>query len=447
MSGQNEFAERLKRIEARQGGRPERPVDSLPPLEAPGGGDGGPGGGSGFGPARIALILLVILAMLGAGGLYVVNTFGKQPGKAVASSSDEARTPVAAASAAPASIDIPPVLALEIKRPVVDSEAPPAVLGDNGWTLAPGVVANADRAEVTLEQVVSGYDPSRPDTVPGNVEMFDPNGECKLRRPAPGEVVHNVRLGSGTGLTDLHVVSDTVIAEALMEHLQGVLTVDKSYKIGKTANARMSRVDVFVTDTSGPVYLVLQSLYGNVLWNVHRGPGVQIAHVALIGSTPGVILPGEIGFEALRVSDFVEDHEFGANDEIRPCMIRPWRKPEPHWPAQRMADDGNQLYVNQIHSFSTGFRAFNTWYTGMLGVDADSNLVAAEGAAHVLVGPVPAGPLGYNRIEGRTVNLVRTDRVYRGDDALLEAHLALLTAAVGGDPRAVDPAPMERAQR
>lgn len=127
MSGQNEFAERLKRIEARQDGRPDRPADSLPPLEAPGGGDGadiptGEGGGSGFGPVRMALILLVILGMTGAGGLYVAKTSGKEPGRTVASEPNEPRNS-SAPSAEPEEVLL--VLTFTAKRPKEDPKGRP----------------------------------------------------------------------------------------------------------------------------------------------------------------------------------------------------------------------------------------------------------------------------------------------------------------------------------
>lgn len=453
MSGQqNNFAERLKRIEERQGARPARApsLDRDRSQNAGGGGGGGGGyeggtphgGGSGFGPVRMALILLVILGIFGAGGLYILNNFDKKPGsERVATGTKPAPATVKEVSTE----GLPPILALQIERPDVDPNAPLSTLSDRGLILNPGLVANAARTELTVDQIAAGYDPSRPDLVPGKVEMFDPNAECTLRKPNADEVLHNVRLETGTGPTDLHVVSDAQMGAALSEHIEGVTAVGKKYQIGKTANGRMRRVDVFVTDSSAPVYLVLQSLGGNALWNVHRGPGVDISHVALIGGTSGVVLPGEMEFEAIRVRDFVSSDEFGANDEIRPCMVRPYRAPEPHWPAQQKANDNNTLYVNQIHSFATGFRAFDAWFTGVTGQDANTNLVAAQGAAHVLVGPVPAGQLGFNRIEGRTVNLVRTDRVYKGDEELYDAHMLLLADAIGGDPLGIDPAPMERA--
>ena len=449
MSGQqNDFSERLRRIEQRQGVRPPREpaLDPRPKADIGGGGGGNgdaprSGGGSGFGPFRMALVVMVILGLFGAGSLYVINTFDKQSDDKPATAS----VPTVEPGEAISTEGLPPILALRIERPGVDPNAPPSVLSDRGWIMNPGLVANAGRAEVTIEQIASGYDPAQPDLVPGRVEMFDANPECTLRKPRAGEVVHNVRLEDATGLTDLHVVSDVQLGAALAKHIEGVTAHDKHHQIGTTANGRMGRVDVFVTDTSAPVYLVLQALGGNVLWNVHRGPGVQISHVALIGDTPGAILPGDIELEAIRIRDFVGQDEFGANDEVRPCMVRPYRAPEPHWPAQQKANDNNTLFVNQIHTFATGFRAFNAWLTGVTGQDANTNLVAAQGAAHVLVGPVPAGQLGYNRIEGRTLNLVRSDRVYNGDEELYEAHLELLTAAFGGDPLGIDPAPMERA--
>lgn len=472
MSGQNDFAERLKRIQDRQGGAaPDRPnsADSLPPLEAAvessGGGGGttdgpdGGGGGGGFGPIRMALILLVILGIFGTGALYIFNTFGNKPGEAVAS--DETETPVPAPETAQAPVEeVPAVLAFKVSDHLGYSQE--TYPKERGWRFGLGFVANAQRVDLALTDLVSGFDPARVDGPPREVVMFDPNPECTLRRPAGNEVVHNVRLESGIGQTKLHIVSDAALAKGVSEHITGITAANKPYLIGKTAKGNLGQVDVLVTDTSAPVYLVLQSMYGNTLWNVHRGPGVEIAHIAMIGNSSGLVSPNGVPFEALRISDFVDPAELefkrmgpvnftgdedlaNANETIRPCMIVPFRAPEPHWHAENAAREGSQLYTNQLHTFNTGHAAFADWYTRTLGTDPNDNLVTGEWAHHVLVGPAPASPLGYNPVGGRLVHLVRSDNVFLGEDALIEAHVALLTAATGGDPFSLDPAPMERA--
>ena len=444
---QDRFAERVKRIQERKVARPPAPPEmgdvpplplELPPMGPEGMPPGG-GGGSGFGVIRLALILVVFVALLGFGGLYLKDTLGKTPG-GVADASEPAQGDVVAG----APREVSPILTFVVERPKEDPEAPLAVQVDRGWILRPGLVANSDSTEIAVTDIVSGYDPNTPDLVPAEIEMFDANTGCTLRRPAPGEVVHNVRIEHGTGPTDIHVVSSAGMAEALKGHIEGVTTGRKQYLIGKTADGRMDRVDVFVTDTSAPVYLVLQNISGNTLWNVHRGPGAQIAHVALIGNTSGAVLPADIGLEALRISDFVAPHEFGAYDTIEPCMIRPFRKPEPGWRATIEGSQGNQLLANQMHTYSTGFAAFNDWYKKTLGIDADTNVVSIEAAAHVLVGPRPVGQVGYNLIGREKVHLVRTDRVYQSEEALIEAHLGLLNAAAGGDALTIDPVAMER---
>ncbi|MEM6385123.1 MAG: hypothetical protein AAF718_02690 [Pseudomonadota bacterium] len=432
------FAERLERIQAQKADpvpAPEMPeivqglneLPPLPPVNPPG------GNGGGFGPIRTLLILVILLAMGGFGAFYASEMSDGALDLTDVQSVTPIETPAQAVQEPPN-----PLLAFAVDRPEARSPGQRTAT-DRGWEHTLGSVATPDGAQVQVADIASGFDPSRLDSRPARIETFQPNENCTLRRPRDGEVVRNVRLGAGTGFTEVHAVSDAGIADAILTHSQAALFSPKSHEFGRTAKGRMNRVDVFVTDTSGPVYLVLQALSGNTLWNVHRGQGVQIAHIAMIGNTSGIIAPNGVAFEALRIADFGINFDFEAHDVAQPCMIAPYRLPKDFWEGQKKAAKGNALFENQMFTFNSGHRAFSAWYTEVLGVDPETGLTEAEGAAHALVGPVPPGLLGFRPLAGQTIHVTEAERLLIGDDALIEAHQALMIAAAGGDVAAIQP--------
>lgn len=446
------FAARLQRIQAQQD-EPSYPPDMpetedygsdappLPPVTSQG------GGGSNFGPVRLVLILLVLFALFGVSAMYIFQL--ADPSTQIAEAPVEAPVPVEKVPVETVQVAAPEpehrLLAFAVPRKP-DKAAGRRIVTDRGFEHGWGNVATPDGALVEVGDIASGFDPSRVDRTPAKLVAFAPNADCALRRPEAGEVVRNVRLGQANGDTEVHAFSDIATADAVLKHTKATLFEPKSYEVGATAVGRLNRVDVFVTDTSGPVYLVLQALWGNTLWNVHRGPGVRIAHIAMIGNHSGIVAPNGVPFEALRIGDFNLRFDFGANEEPQACMIAPYRLPKPGWEAQKKALKDNDLFKNQMFTFNSGHRAFAAWYTGVMGVDPEAGLTEAEGAAHVLVGPVPPGLLGYRALAGRTVHVTAAENLVIGDSAMIEAHRAMLVAAAGGNVAAIEP-PVRRASQ
>ncbi len=435
----NDFAARLQRIKAQKGEMAERPMLGDPALDVPNdvedmlpSPDLPEPRPSRFGVVRVGFILVTLLAIFGYGALYLLEM-------------SEGSVRVAGGPSVPAepskpapSPDESPLLAFAIESNEAE-KAERRRTTERGWLHPLGSVATPDGAEVRVGDIAEGFDPAMPDRMPREIVPFPANADCTLRRPAAGEVVRNVRIGHATVETDIHAISDVEMADAILTHTRAVIFKPKSPEFGATANGRLNRVDVFVTDTEGPIYLVLQSFTGNTLWNVHRGQGVRIAHIAMIGNTSGVVAPDGVSFEALRIRDFVTDFEFGSNDEPRPCMIAPYRLPKPFWEAKQKAQKGNTLYSNQMYTFNAGQRAFATWYAATLGTDPEAGLTEADGAGHALVGPLPPARLGYRTLEGRRVHVTEADNLLNGDVAAIMAHRALTIAASGGDVAAINP--------
>ncbi len=407
-----DFSERIQRIQQKHGTPPPPQVQTEAPPSEP-----APKGHN----LRNAMIWAILAAMAGVGGFYGLMMF------------DEWKLSQAAAPDNQSAPQPQP-------KPVQDVRQ----ITDQGWSIPSPGLATADREQLTVLDVATGFDPAGQDAPPNVLIPFAVNSECTFKRPQPNDVVYNLRMETGTLPTTTHVFSNRAIANALIDHIEGVQVSKKHYQTGSRAQGRMFAVDVFVTDTSAPVYLVLQSFRQNVIWNLQLARGVTLSHVAMIGENSGLVAPEQdVPFEAIRISDFVTNFEFGANDDPGPCMVAPWRRPQAHWPAQAKAENGNDLYTNQIYSFNTGYRAFDAWYRQVMGVPADTNVTGPHSAAHVLVGDLPDQPIEYRSMAGRDVYVSENDFTLIGDDTFEDTHIMLLTAAVGGDLALLDPAPQE----
>lgn len=330
---------------------------------------------------------------------------------------------------------------------------PPGATQDaRGWVYPALQVVTADGETLPLAQIATGGLPNGTRSAPAGLTPFAANDACTVRRPAAGEIIHNVRLESATVDSEVHAFSNVEMAEALRQHLEGLAKTPRHHQVGSKAEARMGVVDVFVTDTSAPVYLVLQAwkIYErqDMIWNIHIAPGVELSHVVMIGDRSGVVLPtGAVTFEALRIGDFIEGMGFEDNEARRPCMVAPFRTPRDDWRAVELASEDNDLQVNHVYYFNTGYRMFNEWYTQAFGVDAGTNLISVAGAAHVLVGPTPTEPIGYRPLSASRVHVTQTDHMVIGDDAWLAVHDETLTRALGGDLTSFDPGPRGAALR
>jgi hypothetical protein len=423
----HDFAARLQRIEELN----RQPKAALPPQvrkDLTYDGSGMPEDNR----LRNAIIWLVICAGMGTGGYFAAQAVPPELSASVIGISS-------ALSGARA--DDNPVL--------FDPDDSFGADGRGANLQSPAVLA-ALPEPLTLTEVVTGHMLPDATTQIGRIIPFDRNSQCNLRRPQDGEQVVNIRLENGALPAPVRAFSDTALVSLLTQTVAAATQGGAPYDAAARVTGDLTSVDVFVTDTEAPVYLVLQNMGRGIIWNVQTAPDVTLAHVAIVSSGwSGLVSPpADTTFEALLVGDFVPPHASGADDRVRSCMIRPWRAPQDDWVSvQRAGRDS--LAADEVASFTKGYTAYDAWFTGTLGIDAATNLIAAQSAAHVLAGPRPKTPFAYRGMAGRDVHLMRTDHMFSGDPATVQTaidalHSELLRAAIGDDLSRLDPAAIER---
>ena len=382
-------------------------------------------------PIRNGIIWAIVLAAAGTGGYYGWSAVPA-----------DMKAALAALVSSDASIDGAALLPEDI--PQTDT------MSDQGPTLAsPAVVTATDL--LTLNDVVTQVSLPHENTAIGDIIPIVRNVSCELRAPLASEKIAGVRIENALLPAPLSAFSDQQLTEQVLQNIEAVTQGGVASGQAMALTGQKTSLDVFVTDTSAPLYLVLQNMGPGVIWNLQLAPDVEVAHVAMIGSDfSGVAnLPADTTVEALLVADFVPPYQYGADDAPRACMIRPWRNPQPDWIGSLKTQAGSLTFQNQMYSYTKGYQAYNRWFTETLGVDAATNTITARDAAHVLLGPMPAEPFSYRSMAGQDIRMMEADNLFVGDatarrDAAERLHFDLLTAAVGGDISALNPPVMER---
>ena len=429
---QESFTTRLKRIEARQNGEaPDQPEMAIP-LKEPSRFDTPPQEDV-F--VRNALIWLAITITAVVGGAYGIQALPQDLKDTLAW-----MTGVDNASSETKTATDPPTQIVE-----TDSMA---FLGP---VLASPAIASLRTDNTDLSAVAINVSLPDDETQIGQVIPFDRNASCMLRKPLAAEAVVNVRIDNGLLPAPVQAFSAAALSDQLMQNVTAVTQDGQIYDHSAQVDGTLTTVDVFLTDTSAPLYLVLQNMGPGIVWNIHAGPNVTVAHVAIIAAqTSGLAnIDDATTFDAVLVSDFVTPYSIGDDDQPRDCMIRPWRNPQADWLGNQAAAAGDTTIAAQMQSYTKGYAAYNTWFTDTFGIDASTDVITAKEAAHVLYGPLPVDALRYRPLDGQDIHLMRTEHIIIGDDearstTVANLHEQTLLAAVSGDISSLNPAPIER---
>lgn len=242
-----------------------------------------------------------------------------------------------------------------------------------GYLVPPGVVMTQTEQPVWIQAVTTGYSKSANLSEPSDVTMFAHDVEsCAVPEPLQGEYLGHVFFSQAKQASSLYTYSDEDLSRSAKSYV-------KWHKRGKDQAKRYTKpvrsldvIDVFVTETSKPVYLVLTSP-SKAVWNIHPAEGVEIARIVLIGHET-------LGVATDKLSTPVE---------ILRCNPALLRDPQPHWGFVRNVRksggrDDDLLFKNRaLH------RKFAFWYKQNFNAWSSHNQVVANRANHALIGPVP----------------------------------------------------------
>lgn len=250
-----------------------------------------------------------------------------------------------------------------------------------GYETRPGVLIGQERAAYWVQSVLKGYEETEEQDLPAQLKVVPALRGCRFRKPGADELIANVHVGQSDMKTSVYGISKKKLADRANDWIQSYKRKGKepSSQV-RPSNDRLNAVDVVVTETSKPIYLVLQNDGGNILWNVHAGPGVVIAHVAVVGN-------GLVGVANL---DKAVPVEFVGKKALKQCHVTPVRRPADHWRFVQRAKDGSSGDLSELLSENrTRHRSYSRWFNKNFGIPSETAVIGLNRASHFLVGPLP----------------------------------------------------------
>ncbi len=318
-----------------------------------------------------------------------------------------------------------------------------------GTIVGAGHAATQSGTPVAIDTILAGFQPSGPNSRHWDIENYDMNETCQLRPVGTDEKLISVNIDTGHAHGPIQIVNNAAIYDVIEDHTKEALEDGHGIGMMKIHRGTMKVIDVIVTDTSAPLYLTLQSRSTRMMWHIHAGPDVNIAHIAMIGSSAPA-LTGNIGtasFEAVQGYENQRQEVIIDGERTRfECNTTPFRKPDESWAAWDGAKGGNTLDGNLLFGQDKGFDRFDTWFKETLGVSADTNLITARAASAVLVGNIPATPFDapskVTNIHVPAHDIILTGTPEAREAEIVKIYTDIVAAASGGDYRAILPETM-----
>lgn len=295
---------------------------------------------------------------------------------------------------------------------------PKAGIGKHGYEIHPKTLIDEELKVYWSQQAVTGRSKATYADIPKKVIVKSTNQRCSFSENRPDE---NIRIVSIDAPKTSRNYGETVPIFSSSEDLvvKNVKQWLKRYKRKSKApepwpsvysGTSMDLVDVVVTDTSGPIRLVLKSTRDNVLWNIHAGRNVHISRVAILSH-------GEMAGVA-NITEATEVEMLTAS-ELKECGVEIAREPQEHWKV--FYGTKGVLSIHDEHKIAELREAFNKyskWFAAEFDQSPSKNAINAASASMILVGDVPPTleeRIKYKPVKGALVVVSQQNGLVVGD--------------------------------
>jgi hypothetical protein len=273
-----------------------------------------------------------------------------------------------------------------VAAPSGDAVADFLIDGPEGLVAEGPIAAMAGNAPVFIRDVAIGHSASVAGDVPAEITTIRPIMGCLLTPPLTGSVVGHVVAGQSDLVLGLMTYDDGDLAAAVQGYVDAyreAATPERaeSVPVAVPTGLAYQSYDVLVTETSAPVYLVLQTGPGNRIWNIHTAPGVRIERVVLLGGS-------QVGVANL---DPVVPVEVILLDGLSACGIRPALPLNPAHALVAAAAAGDASAASRLATHDEAAAAYGQWFLDTFGVMAGPSRIGFDRGIASLVGPVPGG--------------------------------------------------------
>jgi hypothetical protein len=307
-----------------------------------------------------------------------------------------------------------------------------------GYEAAPGIVIGKDNAANWAQAALSGYRDTTREDLPDKIVLASPAGQCRFAQPGAGDLVANVHVGSSRMRTPIFAFSRKDLAKRTTDWIEVYRQLGDQAPLPSDADGdNLFGVDVVVTETKKPVYLVLQS-ESDVVWNIQAAPDARIAHVAVLGN-------GRVGVANL---DQTVPVQFMNQAALQRCNVIPVREPAGYWLfVQRAKESTSSEFTEALERNRQMSRDYSRWFHKNFGMGSETELIGLDEASQVLVGPLPATldeRIAFKPLHGAQVQIAREDYVMASSAADYQAKhqelvRTLAAKMAGGDLKSLRP--------
>jgi len=260
-----------------------------------------------------------------------------------------------------------------------------------------------------FQEYVSGYQEPSPAHVPASLTKLKAASSCSVPKPQGNARLVQVITWNSQIYAPLYAI-DARKFDRIVENFMAVVSVQRNP--GLALNKRegnMQPVDVAVTDTSGPIHLVLASR-GPVLWNLAVAKDARITGITIVSSSETVAIanaPEQVKIHAL-VGEVAE--KCGAKPALMPVKDYPDIKMQLH-----RANNNDEKFAELLAKYKT----YNNFFRRQFGVDSDGVSIGVSVMNHAAVGPVPADPearIAFRTLENSAIAVTNASFVLYGSD-------------------------------
>lgn len=258
--------------------------------------------------------------------------------------------------------------------------------GLRGYAYKDEVVAGQEVSQGELsfswaQEILSQFTPTRKDDLPSQVGWL-PEATCEFKEPAANSNVHHVHVASGSQETAIYAVEDTDVSKRALRMVEQLSNpeVGKASKSSTAGDDNVSLVNVVVTKTDAPVYLVLTS-QAKTIWNIHRAEDAVISNIVLVGNqlTGLANPPKDIPINTL----------YGR--KLRSCASQPARMPRSNWRFVQNVKSHN-IGADLLVKGKKSAKKYSSWFQSQFGTSSYNGAIEARELGNALIGPKPITP-------------------------------------------------------
>ncbi len=285
-----------------------------------------------------------------------------------------------------------------------DSEIPAGFPGSNVMKddygavyFPPAVTTDLATRVYWAQELVEDY--RRPGTrMPTLLAPSALDGACGFPAPSPEALVAFVEIHGGKHETPLFLVNREDIAAMRKAELSpdSGAAGEPPHPAELVRSASVGQVDVFVTETTRPVYLMLAA-HDETLWSLQLAEGARLDGVAVFARRPQALANAP---EDARLAFTVRD-----GSQQRRCFIPPQRPVDETWRVLEKVETETEIagtsFRYLVEKATREHAAFRSWIGKH--IRPPDTAVSAYRTGHVLIGPKPARRQAYRPLEGATV--------------------------------------------